>query len=109
VASVSSRRRPNRAVTLKIRKNTAYGANRITMSMMRTVTAARLSRNETIGCARSAVMVVSAMPMNSAKTITASISPSAIALIGLRGTKLTKVLMPSAPCDRPIICVDCPL
>ena len=69
---------------------------------MATVTLARLSRKRSIGPALSAGNEASATPSIRAKKMTASMSPSAAALTGLRGTIFTSSSIESAFSDRPM-------
>ncbi len=80
----------------------------MTISMIATVTWPRLSRRARIGAALSAGRVVRATPIMIEKKMTASMSPSAAAFTGLRGTTLTRRSIPNVPPERPMAPSACP-
>jgi hypothetical protein len=95
-------------VTLKIRQKTPIGARPITRSMMATVTWPRLSSHLSRGSAFSPERVLRATPSIREKKMTASMSPSAAALTGLRGTIFTSRSIPKLEPDRPVAPSACP-
>ncbi len=91
-----------------MRQKTPTGAIFMTISMIATVTWPRLSRKPRIGAAFSADRVVRATPIISEKKMTASMSPSAAAFTGLRGTIFTRRSIPKLDPERPMAPCACP-
>ena len=75
---------------------------------MATVTWPRLSSHRSMGPAFSPERVVRATPSIREKKMTASMSPSAAAFTGLRGTIFTSRSIPKLEPDRPMALSTCP-
>ncbi len=90
-------------MTLKIRQKTPMGAAFITRSMMETMASPRLSSTLIMGSLFSLGRRARAAPSMSAKKMTASMSPAAAALRGLRGTMFTSRLMSKLDWESPIL------